>query len=164
MGENLLSVFNDIIKKTGNENDENKISADDIVSLSYNINKRNGQKIAKATLANGTSYVQTLTPSGVKIGNTIQIPSYNGAVERSKIVHDLNEHYTQDEIASFLQISQSTVHNDIKKYNPNDETLNMTDKINPFIYTPPCPNCGSFDVQLRAQQYECNSCKNTWKI
>ncbi len=105
MGENLLTVFN-----------SGEIDADEITSISMGTNSKTGKAFARATLSNGTTYVQTLSQAGVKEGRVITIPSYKGRDERRNIVRDLHDSgYTQDEIAEFCNISQSTVHNDLKK-------------------------------------------------
>lgn len=110
MGENLLTVF----KNT--EGSGISINADEIVSMEMGTHSRTGKLYARATLDNGTTYIQSLSRTGVKEGKIISIPSFNNREERREIVIDLKEQgYTQDEIANMCGISQSTVHNDLKR-------------------------------------------------
>lgn len=105
MGENLLTVFQSA-----------DIDADEITSVSMGKNSKTGKSFARATLSDGTTYIQTLSQGGVKEGRVISIPSYQNREERRTVVRDLHQSgYTQDEIADFCGISQSTVHNDLKK-------------------------------------------------
>ena len=70
----------------------------------------------RVTFENGTSRIQTLSQSGVKIGSQIEIPAISNKAERQNVVRDLHQKgYTPDEIAAFCNVSQSTVHNDLKK-------------------------------------------------
>lgn len=110
MGENLLTIFN------STENDEIIINPDEIVSMKMGTNSRTNKMFAKATLENGTTYIQSLSRTGVKEGRKITIPPFNTKEKRREVVKNLYEEgYTQDDIADMCGISQSTVHNDLKK-------------------------------------------------
>ena len=105
MSENLLTVF------THEDLDPNEIT-----SMSMGRNSKTGKAFARATMSSGRSYVQTLSQAGVKEGKVIEIPPFSNREERRTVVKDLHKSgYTQDEIADFCGISQSTVHNDLKK-------------------------------------------------
>lgn len=111
MAPDLMTLFTggDLPKKK-------RLAADDIVSLSYGIKKRSGEQFAKATLNDGTSYIRSLSKSGVDSQTMIKIPEYSSREERDEIVMDLLEKYVQDDVADMMGISQSTVHNIKKKH------------------------------------------------
>ncbi len=105
MSENLLTVFT-----------HGDLDPDEITSMSMGRNSKTGKAFARATMSNGKSYIQTLSQAGVKEGIVIEIEPFSNREERRAVVRDLhNGGYTQDEIADFCGISQSTVHNDLKK-------------------------------------------------
>lgn len=107
---NLIEIFSKI------ENQDRAVTADNIISMNYGVNKKTGAKFAKATLEDGRSFIRTITNSGVVCEQCIQIPSCSGKDERNQIINDLHyQKYTQDEIASFLGVSQATVSNVLNK-------------------------------------------------
>ena len=102
--DNLMEVFKD------------NISPSEIEALSFGTQKRTGERFAKATLKNGTTYIRTLSEKGVDTRKTITIPDYQTKEQRDGIVMELLNDYVQDDVADFMGLSQSTIHNIKKKY------------------------------------------------
>ena len=101
---NLIDIFS-IIEKT-----EKDVTADQVISITYGSNKKTGAWFAKATLEDGRKFIRTITNSGIVCDQRITIGAYNGTEERNIRICELRDQgYTQDEIASFMGISQSTV-------------------------------------------------------
>lgn len=95
---------------------DDKISANDIISLKKGYNKKTGSIYIKATTTSGATYLKTFTKDGIEINQEIDIPYYETKKERNKYIQQLyKEKYTQEEIADMLGISQATVHNVLKK-------------------------------------------------
>lgn len=102
--DNLIDIFSKI------EQNEMDVKQDQIVSMKYGINKKTGAKFAKVTLEDGRSFIRTITNSGIVCDQSIKISAYSGTEERNIRIQELYaQGYTQDEIASFMEISQSTV-------------------------------------------------------
>ncbi|WP_418419892.1 hypothetical protein [Butyribacter intestini] len=98
------------------EKKEQDVCIDQIVSMEYGSNKKTGARFMKATLEDGHSIIRTITNSGVICEQSIKIGAYNGIEERNRIISDLyKEGYKQDDIASFMGISQSTVSGALNK-------------------------------------------------
>ena len=84
-------------------------------SLSIGVNKRTGERFFKATTFNGKTFIKKLSITGIKESSYIEIPSYETKEERNKIIEDLySKNFPQSDIASMLDISQSTVSNILK--------------------------------------------------
>lgn len=101
---NLIKIFNHVDK------------LDSIISMKYGINKKTGEQFAKATFDDGKSLIRKITKSGIVSDESISIPKYNDKKSRNKAIKELKyQGRTQDEIASYLDISQSTVSKVLKK-------------------------------------------------
>lgn len=102
--DNLMQVF------------KNDFPPSEIEAMSFAIKKRTGERIAKATLRDGTTYVRTLSERGIDTKKMIKIPDYQTKEQRDEIVMELLNDYVQDDVADFMGLSQSTVHNIKKKH------------------------------------------------
>lgn len=110
MAFNLTKVFS--------SSDLTKIgqSFSNIMSLSFKTDKKNGSRIARAVLDNGMTLIKKVTASGVVSEEVIKIPEITSIVQRNNVIKDLAKNkMTQEQIASMLDISQSTVSNILKK-------------------------------------------------
>lgn len=94
---------------------EDRVSSEDLVSLNIGIKKRTGERFAKATTADGKTFIKTLSKSGVTQNSIIEIPPYSTKEERDVIIKELSRNNTQDDIADMLGISQGTVSNSLRK-------------------------------------------------
>ncbi len=103
MAKNWLQVFN------------NDINPNNIISLKQCI-KKTGEIFAKATTNDGKTFIKSLSPSGVEKNMLIKIPAYTTKLERNKIIKELSEKFTQDDIADMLDVSQSTISNVLKTF------------------------------------------------
>ena len=89
---------------------ENFGLTDEITSSKSYVNKRTGEKIARFTTKDGSTYIGRLTASGIQQASVIKIPPYTSKEERNNLIRELyKKGYTQDEIADILGISQGTV-------------------------------------------------------
>lgn len=110
MSANLMKVFTSIDweragKKTA-----------DLLSLTFNQNKRTGAKIARAVFNDGTILFKKVTESGVLIQAAEVLPKITSVAQRNEVIKDLSRNkHTQQEIAAILNISQATVSNVLKK-------------------------------------------------
>lgn len=96
-------------------NDE-QVSPNDIVVLKKGFNRKTGTQYIKATTVSGKTYIKEFTNEGVEITKNLSIPHYETKKQRDKLIKELRENnYTQVEISDMLGISQSTVHNVLKK-------------------------------------------------
>ena len=104
MSFNLMTVFkNADLQKYGQ-------TAANVVSLAFKTNKKNGSKIARAVLDNGTTLIKTVTATGVEIGQVLQLPEIGTIVQRNAVIRDLAKNkITQEQIAAMLDVSQATV-------------------------------------------------------
>lgn len=92
------------------------VSKKELVSLNLGINKRTGEKFAKATTSDGMSYIKNFSKTGVAIDSHIEIPSYSSKEQRNEIIKELyDKNFNQSDIADMLNISQSTVSNCLRK-------------------------------------------------
>ena len=83
---------------------------DEITSSKSYVNKRTGEKIARFTTKDGSTYIGRLTASGVQGASVIRIPLNISKEERNNLIRELYDRgYTQDEIADIFGISQGTV-------------------------------------------------------
>lgn len=103
---NLMTVFkNTDLQKFGQ-------TAANVISLAFRTNKKNGSKIARAVLDNGTTLIKTVTTTGVEIGQVLQLPEINTIVQRNAVIRNLAKNkITQEQIAAMLDVSQATVSN-----------------------------------------------------
>lgn len=103
---NLMKVFkNTDLQKFGQ-------TAANVISLAFRTNKKNGSKIARAVLDNGTTLIKTVTTTGVEIGQVLQLPEINTIVQRNAVIRNLAKNkITQEQIAAMLDVSQATVSN-----------------------------------------------------
>lgn len=110
MSFNLMTVFkNSDLHKFGQ-------SAENIISLAFKTNKKNGARIARAVLDNGTTLIKTVTASGTVLENIIKLPEITSIAQRNDVIRDLTKNkITQEQIAAMLDISQATVSNVLKK-------------------------------------------------
>lgn len=99
------------------KNDE-KVAANDIILLKKGFNRKTGSLYIKATTVSGETFIKEFTSEGKEITPNVSIPRYETKKQRDKIIKELyaNNH-TQVEISDMLGISQSTVHNILKKEN-----------------------------------------------
>lgn len=106
MGFNLMTVFNTAdLQKFGQ-------TAANIVSLAFKTNKKNGSRIARAVLDNGTTLIKTVTANGAVLQQAISLPEITSTAQRNALIRDLaKEKNTQEQIAAMLDISQATVSN-----------------------------------------------------
>ena len=104
MSLNLMTVFKTSdLQKFGQ-------TASNVVSLAFKTNKKNGSKIARAVLDNGTTLIKTVTATGVEIGQVLKI------AQRNAVIKDLTKNkITQEQIAAMLDVSQATVSNVLRK-------------------------------------------------
>ena len=111
MEKGLLSVF------TEDDFDEavtgGAYGLEDIVSLSYVMNKSTGERFARAVLEDGTTLIKPAFTRGGNYQVEHVIPPYSTTAERNAIIAELADdpELTQEMIAAMLDISQSTVSN-----------------------------------------------------
>ncbi len=110
MAFNLMNVFKSTdLQKFGQ-------TAENVVSLAFKANKKNGSRIARAVLDNGTTLIKTVTATGAVVGQVINLPEITSIAQRNDVIRDLAKNkFTQETIASMLDISQATVSNVLKK-------------------------------------------------
>ena len=110
MGFNLMPVFkNSDLQQFGQ-------TAANVVSLAFKTNKKNGARIARAVLDNGTTLIKTVTASGTVLEQVLKLPEITSIAQRNDVIRDLAKNkITQEQIAAMLDISQSTVSNVLKK-------------------------------------------------
>lgn len=110
MAFNLMTVFNNSdLQKFGQ-------TAANVVSLAFKTNKKNGARIARAVLDNGTTLIKTVTATGVVLEEIVNLPAINSIAQRNEVILDLTKnHIKQEQIAAMLDISQSTVSNVLRK-------------------------------------------------
>lgn len=110
MSYNLMTVFkNSDLKKFGQ-------AAENIISLAFKTNKKNGARIARAVLDNGTTLIKTVTASGTVLEQVIKLPEIHTIAQRNNVIRDLIKNkVTQEQIAAMLDISQATVSNVLRK-------------------------------------------------
>ncbi|MCI9639843.1 helix-turn-helix domain-containing protein [Anaerovoracaceae bacterium 41-7] len=110
MSFNLMTVFkNSDLQKFGQ-------TAANVVSLAYKVNKKNGARIARAVLDNGTTLIKTVTASGTVIEQVTKLPAITSIEQRNDVIRDLAKNkITQEQIAAMLDISQATVSNVLRK-------------------------------------------------
>lgn len=110
MSTNLLTVFkNADLKQAGT-------TAANIISLAFKTNHKNGSKIARAVLDNGTTLIKSVTPSGVVSETVLKLPEITSITQRNTVIKELaSQKHTQEAIAAMLDISQSTVSNVLRK-------------------------------------------------
>ena len=116
MSLNLMTVFKTSdLQKFGQ-------TASNVVSLAFKTNKKNGSKIGRAVLDNGTTLIKTVTATGVEIGQVLKIPEINSIAQRNAVIKDLTKNkITQEELAEKL----ATTHSVISAYE-NGHTLILT--------------------------------------
>ncbi len=86
-----------------------------IVTATYGIRKKTGEKFLKVITIDKQIYIKTIGINGEVKNKYIKIPNFNTKEERDKLIFQLrNKGYIQDDIADFLGISQSTVSNVLK--------------------------------------------------
>ena len=108
----------DSLIKAFNSTDVAKVASKirDIVSLNYGINKKTGEKFARAVLKDGTTLIKSVTESGIEKNVKYVIPAFKNVAERNKVISDLSKQkLTQNDIACMMNISQSTVSNVLRK-------------------------------------------------
>ena len=111
MDNGLLSVF------TERDFDEEITGGDygleDIISLSYVMNKSTGERFARAVLEDGTTLIKPAFTKGGNYKVEHVIPPYRTTAERNAVIAELAEdpELTQEMIAAMMDISQSTVSN-----------------------------------------------------
>ncbi|MCR5774463.1 MAG: hypothetical protein K6G42_05210 [Lachnospiraceae bacterium] len=111
MAKGLLDIFteNDFRQKIDGE----VYGLDDIVSLSFVMNKSTGERFARAVLSDGTALIKPAPARGGDTEIEHIIPSYRNTSERNEVIRMLADSpdLTQEMIASMMDISQSTVSN-----------------------------------------------------
>lgn len=107
---NLMTVFkNSDLQQFGQ-------TAANVISLAFKTNKKNGARIARAVLDDGTTLIKTVTASGVVLEEIRKIPVITSVAQRNNVIKDLaRNRITQEQIAAMLDISQATVSNVLKK-------------------------------------------------
>ncbi len=111
MDKGLLSVF------TEDDFDEDILGGEyhleDIVSLSYVMNKSTGERFARAVLEDGTTMIKPAYTRGGNYQVEHVIQPYRTTAERNAVIAELADDpdLTQEMIAAMLDISQSTVSN-----------------------------------------------------
>lgn len=110
MPTTLMNVFKSVdLQNVGK-------TASNIVSLAFKANKRNGAKIARAVLDDGTTLIKTVTASGVVSETVHRLPEITSVLQRNEVIKDLSKQkINQETIAAMLDISQSTVSNVLRK-------------------------------------------------
>ncbi|MDD3193561.1 MAG: Trp family transcriptional regulator [Oscillospiraceae bacterium] len=110
MSTNLMTVFkNSDLQKFGQ-------TAANIVSLAFKVDKKNGARIARAVLENGTTLIKKVTASGVVLEQVLKLPEITSVVQRNDVIRDLAKNkIKQEQIAAMLDISQATVSNVLRK-------------------------------------------------
>lgn len=76
----------------------------------FSTNKKTGDKTLIQSNQNGQAVKQTLTATGVRKVEVVDVPECNDGNERDKRIEELRRmNYTQEEIAVIMGVSQSTV-------------------------------------------------------
>lgn len=102
MANNLIPISNFAIGMKFNDEVIKKIRCD--------TNKRTGTDYIFVRTDTGDTYVMKQTSKGVKRKIQIQIPDYDSKKERNQIIKEFSsDGYKQEDIAFFMDISQSTV-------------------------------------------------------
>lgn len=110
MSLNLMTVF-----KTSDLHKFGQ-TANNVISLAFKTNKKNGSKIARAVLDDGTTLIKTVTATGVEVGQVLKLPEINSIAQRNAVIRDLTKNkITQEQIAAMLDVSQATVSNVLRK-------------------------------------------------
>lgn len=110
MSTNLMNVFNNSDLKTLGRN------TDEVVSLSFKLNKNTGAKIARAVLNDGTTIIKNVTASGVVSDSVHTLPNITDSSIRNEVIKDLaKQKFTQETIAAMVDVSQATVSNVLRK-------------------------------------------------
>lgn len=87
-----------------------------VVSVDFKTNKKNGARLARAVLDNGTTLIKTVTASGAVLEQVFKLPEITSVAQRNEVIRDLAKNkITQEVIAAMLDISQATVSNVLKK-------------------------------------------------
>lgn len=87
-----------------------KFNGEIIKKIYYDTNKRTGTDYIFVKTDIGDTYVMKQTSKGVKRNSQIQIPDYDSKKERNQIIKEFySDGYKQEDIAFFMDISQSTV-------------------------------------------------------
>jgi len=110
MGTNLMNIFKNYdLAKFGK-------TASNVVSLTFRSNGKNGAKIARAVMDDGTTLLKTVTETGVVSQSITSLPKITSVAQRNEVIKDLTKNkYTQEAIAAMLNISQATVSNVLRK-------------------------------------------------
>lgn len=81
-----------------------------IKKVRYDTNKRTGTDYIFVRTDMGCTYVMKQTSKGIKRKIQIEIPEYDSKKERNQIIKEFySDGYKQQDIAFFMNISQSTV-------------------------------------------------------
>ena len=102
MPTNLLNVFD----QRNFKNTEKK--SDELVELTFKLNPTSGTKFARAVFEDGSALVKQISEGGA-YKNVMQFPKIISISQRAEIIKELHQHYTQQDIAAILDVSQATV-------------------------------------------------------
>ncbi len=93
-----------------------KFRGEIIKKIRYDTNKRTGTDYIFVRTDIGDTYVMKQTSKGVKREIHVTIPDYDTKKDRKKIIKELyDDGYKQQDIAFFMDISQSTVSKALSK-------------------------------------------------
>jgi hypothetical protein len=127
MEANSMSTNQELIPTVSqnNENSQSSITKQLISNLQklreedvreLNITIKNGTQRIEVNLADGSTLTQTRHPSGISERSMTQIPDFDSIEDRN---HAIKEQYkqrkTQEELARLFGLSQTTIHNILKK-------------------------------------------------
>ena len=87
-----------------------KFKSEVVKKIRYDTNKRTVTDYIFVRTNTGDTYVMKQTSKGVKRKTQIQIPDYDSKKEQNQIIKEFySDGYKQEDIAFFMDISQSTV-------------------------------------------------------
>ncbi|WP_346867277.1 MULTISPECIES: helix-turn-helix domain-containing protein [unclassified Clostridium] len=87
-----------------------------IISFNMGIKSTTGEKILRVKTIDGKVFIKTISLSGIVSTEFIEIPEFNTSQQRDLLIIDLRKKgLIQDDIADYLNISQSTVSNVLRK-------------------------------------------------
>lgn len=88
----------------------NKLTREDVRSISAKINSKTGKEEFEINLNDGRTLIQTNFISGVSERATVELPEFKSITERNDAIREMSNHgRTQTEIARIFNVSQTTV-------------------------------------------------------
>lgn len=97
-------------------NTEPSLMPSEIIEFSFK-QKKSGEQVGIVKTLSRVTYIKRITSDGLDITSVIKIPFFSSIEERNGFIVKNLKNYTQEDIAIFLNLSQSQVSNIIRNYN-----------------------------------------------